>query len=183
VADNTPDTLTPTERLQLANQHEILEKLDPDNKEYHAKCREILTSGFTLLYPQVFQEINEELDQAACKFVYDVLDMHRDLIQSYDALTDKAGIDLADVRFRGFDGNNEGELYRFISFLQKHGLWKETLANCGLNTHAQSVPRYRKMLEQHKAIRDQFDPLGKSHDLTADEIKQVVFWKFQGVAA
>ncbi len=70
--------------------------------------------------------LNDEVSEDDCRFVYDVLDMHRDLIRSYEALTDKAGIEAADVSFRGFDGNNEPELYGLISFLKGQGLWEET---------------------------------------------------------
>jgi len=142
-----------------------------------------LEKGYTLLYDEVFQGLNDEVSEDDCRFVYDVLDMHRDLIRSYEALTDKAGIEAADVSFRGFDGNNEPELYGLISFLKGRGLWEETLGPSGLNTHAQSVPRYKKMLENHKAVRDQYDPMGQWHDLTADEIKQVVYWRFQALSA
>jgi uncharacterized protein YfbU (UPF0304 family) len=179
MADNTPHTLAPTERLQLAQQHEILEKLDPDNAEHHAKCREILQNGFTLLYGEVFQDIYEEVDQDACEFVYDVLAMYRDLMRSYDAMVDKAGIELDDVRFAGFDGNNESRLYGFIKFLKGQGLWDEPLATSGMNSHYPTIGRYQKMLANYKAIRDKYDPMAKSHDLTAEEIKQVMPWRFQ----
>jgi hypothetical protein len=181
--DNTPETLTVTERRQLANQHEILEKLDPNNAEHHAKCRTILQKGYTLLYADVFQGIYEELNQEDCRFVYDVLNMYRDLTWSYEALTDKAGIDADDVRFPGFDGNNETAFYGFAGFLKEQGLWKETLGPSGLNSHAPTIQRYQKMLANHKTIRDKYDPMVKRHDLTADEIKQIMPWKFQAVSA
>jgi uncharacterized protein YfbU (UPF0304 family) len=182
MADHTPHTLTVTERRQLANQHEILEKLDPNNADYHSKCQTILEKGYTLLYGEVFQSVGEEVSEDDCKFVYDVLDMYRDLIRSHEALTDKAGVDADDVRFPGFDGNNETELFGFIRFLKEQGLWEETLASSGLNSHSETITRYQKMLKNHKAIRDKYDPMAPWHDLTADEIKQVMPWRFQAVA-
>jgi uncharacterized protein YfbU (UPF0304 family) len=180
--DKTPETLTPTERLQFANQFAILEKLDQNNAEYYAKGRKILESGYTLLYGEIFQTVSDELPVHDCNFVYDVLETHRDLIQSYAALTDKAGITPDDVRFRGFDGNNESEFYGFVQFLQEHGLWKETLTG-GLNSHAPTIDRYREMVAKRKKIRDQYEVGATWHDLTAEEIKEVVYWKFQAVGA
>jgi uncharacterized protein YfbU (UPF0304 family) len=71
--------------------------------------------------------VYEEMDVEECKYVYDVLDLHRILIQSYEALTDKKGLTPDDVRFRGFDGNNETKRWAFAEHLQKQGKWKETL--------------------------------------------------------
>ena len=48
------ETHTPVERLQLANQFAILEKLYHPNGEHFAKNRKILEDGYTLLYEQVF---------------------------------------------------------------------------------------------------------------------------------
>jgi uncharacterized protein YfbU (UPF0304 family) len=184
MADNTPRSLTIIERLQLANQFALLEKLDPHEKEHYAMCREVLTDGYTAFYGEVFQGIGEELPEEHCQFVYDVLDMHRDLTGSYEALTDKAGIDPFLVSFRGFDGNNEVELMGFLRFLKEQGRWSETLEKCGLNSHCPTVERYRAMLRIWKPIRDKYkSDFGEWHNLTADEIKQVLDWKNAAVSA
>ena len=145
-------TLTPVERLQLTNQFLILEKLDPTNAEQYAKNRTILEDGYTLLYSELFQGIGDEMSVADCRYVYDVLDMYRALRHSYEELTDKEGLTLNDVRFHGFDGNNETNYYVFIRFLQEEGRrWTETLKDCGLNTHSETNERYAVML--HAASR------------------------------
>ena len=183
MADNTPSSLNTLERLHLANQFSILERLDPDQKDHWAMCRKVIESGYTIMYGEVFQHINSELEREECEFVFDVLNMYRDLGHSYAALTDKGGIDADDVEFHGFDGNNETALYFFIEFLKEQGRWSETLEKCGMNTHYPVVDRYRKMIPIWKDIRAQYDPVAKWHDLTADEVKKILFWKDRAVSA
>jgi len=60
------ETLTPVERLQLANQFAILEKLYHPNGEHFAKNRKILEDGYTLLYEQVFPGDREEMSLDDC---------------------------------------------------------------------------------------------------------------------
>lgn len=177
MADNTPHTLTIMERVQLANQFRILQQIDENESDHWAKCKEIVESGYTIMYGEIFQGFSDELDRDDCVFVFDVLDMYRDLKFSYGALPDKTGIDEYDVTFRGFDGNNETEYYSFIGFLKEQGRWSETLENCGMNSHSPTVDRYRVMIPIWKNIRKQYNPIGQHHDLTADEIKQVLDWK------
>lgn len=186
MADNNPRTLTVLERLQLANQFAILEELvDENEKDHYAKCREIMESGYTIMYGEVFQGISDELPQDYCEFVFDVLDMHRDLMTSFEQLKDKESIDPSQVNFRGFDGNNESELMGFLTFLKGQGRWSETLEKCPLNSHFPTVDRYQAMLRNWKPIRDKYKgDLGTDwHNLTAEEIKQVLDWKNKEVNA
>jgi uncharacterized protein YfbU (UPF0304 family) len=168
-------TLSPVERLQLINQFRILEKLYPENAEDYAESRSIIAHGYTIQYEDVFTEVFEEMDVEECKYVYDVLDLHRVLIQSYDELTDKKGLTPDDVRFRGFDGNNESKRWAFAEHLQKQGKWKETLTG-GLNSHSMmTMNRYPRMLEKYAPIREQ---IMASHTgnwiLTAEQIKEII---------
>jgi uncharacterized protein YfbU (UPF0304 family) len=133
-----PKTLTPVERLELINQFRILGKLYPEHGEDYAESREIIAHGYTIQYEEVFKQVFEEMDIEQCKYVFDVLDMYRMLIQSYDALTDKKGLKPGDVRFRGFDGNNESDRYAFAGHLQEQGKWPETLTG-DLNSHSMTT--------------------------------------------
>ena len=170
----SPDSLTQVERLQLANQFEILEKLNPQNAECYAEKREILENGYTILYGDVFRTIYEELSMEQCRYVYDVLDMHRDLHYSYEQLADKSGIKPDEIRFRGFDGNNESKLYSFAEYLKKTGKWQETLVG-GLNSHSMiTINLYPKMLDKYRRIKEKRkDRLGIT-PLSADEIKEII---------
>ena len=170
-----PRSLTPIERLKLINQFRILEKLYPEHAEDYQESREIIAKGYTIQYQQVFGELFDEMDIEECKYVYDVLEMYRTLIRSYDALTDKKGLKPEDVRFRGFDGNNESKRYAFAEHLQKQRKWAESLMGY-LNSHSEfTVSLYPRMLEKYEAIRDQ---VLASHtgnlQLTAEQIKEVI---------
>jgi uncharacterized protein len=181
-----PSSLSRVERLQLVNQFEILEKLDPDHARFYAEKREILERGYTVLYEQVFQGIfSEEMSMNECNYVFDVLDMHRDLINGYEGLEDKAGLTPEDVAFRGFDGNNESQRYGFVLHLREAGKWQESLSKGSLNSHTQStIHRYPPMLERWKKFRDQLrENPGARWELTADQIKEIIDWKAQRATA
>ncbi len=172
---NSITSLTPPERLQLINQFRILAKLDPDHEQEYAEHREIIAHGYTLQYDEVFSEVQEEMNIDECKYVYDVLDLFRVLIRSYDALTDKKGLTADDVAFRGFDGNNEGKRYAFAKHLKEQGLWTETLT-ANLNSHSMiTMSLYPKMLNKFEPIRQE---ILTSHSgnwlITAEQIKEVI---------
>ncbi len=167
-------TLTPTERLLLINQFRMLEKLYPEGAKDWAESRDIIAHGYTIEYEDVFSEVFEEMDIEECKYVYDVLDLHRTLIQSFEALADKKGLTLDDVRFRGFDGNNESKRWAFTEHLKKQGKWQETLTG-GLNSHSIStMSRYPRMLEKYEPIKEQLIA-GTGHwQMTAEQIREVI---------
>jgi|HubBroStandDraft_2_1064218.scaffolds.fasta_scaffold01583_4 uncharacterized protein YfbU (UPF0304 family) len=170
-----PETLTPVERLQLINQFRILEKLYPEQAEDYEESRDIIANGYTIQYGEVFSEVFEEMSMDECKYVFDVLDLHRTLINSYQALSDKKGLTPEDVRFRGFDGNNETKRYAFAVHLQKLGKWQETLTG-GLNSHSQStMSRYLLMLERFEPIKQEIlAGLAGNWLLSAEQIREVI---------
>jgi uncharacterized protein YfbU (UPF0304 family) len=168
-------SLTPFERLSLMNQLAILKKLEPDNAEDYDNQIEILHSGYTILYGDVFQSVYEEMDDEECRYVFDVLDMFRNLINSFNGLKDKQGLTEDDVRFGGFDGNNEAKRWAFAKYLKKSGRWQETLVG-GLNSHSSTtMDRYPQMLERYEPIKQK---IINSHmgnwQLTAEQIKVVI---------
>lgn len=168
--DGNVTTLTPLERLQLVNQYEMLEKMDPEHAEEYARKRRILEEGYTILYPEIFQGIDDEVSVKVCRYVFEVLDMHRALRQSFDALADKEGLTLDDLRFKGFDGNDETNEYSFITYLQEEGRrWTESLADCDLNTHYPTAARYKTMLEKWHSLGD----IRQRFHLTAAQIKEI----------
>jgi uncharacterized protein YfbU (UPF0304 family) len=170
-----PKTLTPVERLQLVNQFRILEKLDPEHAENYAKSRSIIADGYTIQYDEVFGGVFEEMNIEECDYVYDVLNLYRTLIQGYDALIDKKGLTPENVRFRGFDGNNETKRYAFAEHLRRQGKWRETLTG-GLNSHTEMTKSlYPRMLAKFEPIRKQ---MMASHtgdwQLTAEQIREII---------
>ena len=168
-------SLTPFERLSLMNQLTILKKLDTDNAEDYANHIEILHSGYSVLYGEVFQAVFEEMPLDECKYVFDVLDMFRNLINSFNGLKDKQGLTAEDVRFQGFDGNNETKRWAFAEYLKKTGRWQETLVG-GLNSHSMmTMRRYPQMLERYEPIKQRIlDSHTGNWQLTAEQIKVVI---------
>jgi uncharacterized protein YfbU (UPF0304 family) len=173
--DTPITTLTPVERLQLANQLEILEKLYPEQAEIYAARRDIVEHGYSIEYGDVFSDIFTEMSFDECEYVYDVLDMHRVLISSFNELKDKDGLTLADVSFKGFDGNNESKRHAFAEHLQKEGKWTETLVG-GLNSHSIStVTRYPRMLQKFNPIWQSINKTSVGGgDLTAKQIREII---------
>jgi len=122
----------------------------------------------------VFQSIFDELDAQECRYVFDVLNMYRMLRNGYDELKDKSGIAEADIRFRGFDGNNETKRYAFAEFLQKTGKWQEVLVG-GLNSHTETtIQRYPRMLERFERIKKEHEESMRMWSLSAEEIKEII---------
>jgi uncharacterized protein YfbU (UPF0304 family) len=171
--DSQITTLSPIERKQLSNQFLILEKLDSEKAEYYAAQREIVERGYTIKYEEVFRDIYDEMPIDECRYVYDVLEMYRILIRSFDGLKDKQGLTPDDVRFQGFDGNNETKCWAFAEYLQEKGMWKETLTG-GVNSHSMmTMSLYPRMLSKYEPMKKE---LSKSARwiLTADQIREVI---------
>ena len=76
---------------------------------------------------QTARFIYDEMSVEECRYVYDVLDLYRVLIRSYGELKDKEGLTPDDVKFAGFDGNNETKRWAFARHLKEEGRWTETL--------------------------------------------------------
>jgi uncharacterized protein len=147
------------ERLALANQYTILEKLsgDEDDAKHYAQLRTIVQDGLTLEYEDLFSGIEkEELTEQQCNEVIDILDMYRHITDSYEALPDKEGLTPADVRFPGFDGNDALES-RYAAYVELHldqRKWRELQDRKGnLNSHRQMLEKYRLMLAVHKRFK------------------------------
>lgn len=153
---------TDTERLILANQYEILGKLNPD--EGYLQLAENLKDGHEWIYSQKFF-ISPIFDEAKSDFVVEILGLYDILQSSYDALTTKGSLNESKVKFPGFDGNNEGEYMRFFSALIKNGQFDYLEANT--NSHMQKVATYRRMLDKWKA-------LGQNHELSLQDMENIL---------
>src|SRR5260221_13206589 len=115
------EKLTRIERLLLYNQFTILQKLatDEDDVENYKDLCAVLQHGYELEYNKLFSSIwGEGISHEDCRFVMDVLDMFRVLQATHKTLADKSGIDPEDLRFSGFDGNNETDLMSYTEYLR-----------------------------------------------------------------
>ncbi|MGL4875275.1 MAG: YfbU family protein [Clostridium sp.] len=166
--------LSKVERLLFANQFRILEKLYPDDAEYYENSRIALEEGFVGHYGNIFEGISDdELSEEECGEVIEILNMYRAITFSYKNLDDKEGISDADIRFEGFDLNDQYEgklvvyaryfinnLNRFIEL--KYG---KEYADC--NSHCCKIDDYRRMLNI-------WGELDKKMKLSNSEIKRLV---------
>lgn len=137
--------LTLTERLILLNQYRILQKLDPDDKTW-AELEKVLSSGYAGEYGRMLDGIDpHEMSSEQCAWVRHVLDMFRALH------VPELKLNKDDIRFPGFDGNEEGEQYSYMLHLRETRRWPESLhpddPSYNLNTHTPVSDVYNEMLE------------------------------------
>lgn len=153
------------DRLILANQYRILEKVDPENAESYKRVISILERG----YEREYKFIDTRIDHSTvsieqCNEVCDILDMYRSLRGSYHELSDNSGIDARDIVFPGFDGNNESEYLSYARFLNSTDGYTESPA---INSHMPTLDTYRRMLQAFKPYRSKYP-------LTKDAIQEVL---------
>lgn len=168
-------TLSMIERQILVNQFRILAHLDPKSAEDYEANATILARGYTVQYDHVLRQIYEEMPVEDCTYVFDVLDMFDMLLHSYRTLKDKEGLVEEDVRFRGFDGNNETKRWAFAEHLKKEGRWEAVLSG-GLDSHSMVTKSlYPQMLKRYEPIKQRIlDSHSGNWLLTADQIKEVI---------
>jgi len=146
------------DRLILLGQFRILEKIDPDNKGDYQRAAKIIEYGYESYYDSIGGPILDPVTEQVCEEVHNILEMYRWLGQSYDGLADKSGIDAHDVKFRGFDGNNETDHLCFGEFLTSEGKYEESPV---FNSHSQVIEMYRRMLKEFEQVKNEY-PLGKA---------------------
>lgn len=147
--------LTRTERWILANQYRLLEALDPQEKEAHARAREVLESGYEALYGMECEHVYADvLDEQQCKLVTDTLSMFQALQRSASGKSLSKEMQ-ARLKFRGFDGNNETKYMGYAEFfcvrLNRFG---DVEHPAGFNSHSPMVVTYKRMLERWNASGD-----------------------------
>lgn len=127
-------------------------------------------------YPGTFDETND--DPQEVNYVADVLEMWSVLEDSFEALDATQRKQLAevanpfgrDVRFPGFDGNNEHELLSIAKiFVNDLDRWSEFKGRVN-NSHMPTTDRYQRMITEFKAIREQ---KSRSHDYSLLDVNQL----------
>ena len=158
-------TLSKIERQMLLNQFLILAKLDPNEAESYSRYAKSLAEGYTADY-DFLGYLSDELDVDQCNFVYAVLGMYQSLSSSWELLSNKDGITLASVTYRGFDGNNETQHMGYSRFVVEDCKKFTYLGIADHNSHMEMIPAYELMLEQLKKYNN-------PRTLTAVKIKEV----------
>lgn len=166
--------LSYVERWMLSNQYRILEALYPKEAKSFAEQREAIEMGYVAEYDT--QVLNtRELSEEDCNRVVDVLDMYRSLTFSYDDLKDKRGIDADDIKFRGFDGNDEAHYLGYCRwFCTTHdGRFTELHPKEGFNSHWRMMPTYQEQLRRYNAVLERRGNRPTT-ELTNEEILEVL---------
>lgn len=133
--------------------------------------------GLKWQYPGIFH--GHEDDKQLVTEVGDVLEMWFFIESGYGKLSKKDKDRVAteadpfgkDVRFRGFDGNNESEHYGVARFLIDKLERFTTFKRRDLNSHAPSIESYRRMLTVFGPMRSR---LGIGGELNASQIIELL---------
>lgn len=152
-------------RLIISNQLEILKHLDPDQSEEYDLQQEIVRSGYTSRYNEVFHDLtDEEADEKMQQEVWDILGMFR--VLSIAQHNGWAPSDPDAAKFGGFDGNHDPHHFFAGHLIDKSNLFEESSPN--KNSHSSSsLPRYRRMLAVAKKA-------AIFHELTDAEAEAII---------
>ncbi len=154
--------LKKVERWILANQYEILAKLDPKNKKEYDTIREAIEGGYKFEYERFSEFISDdELSKEDSMWILDVLDMFSTMIRSYKELKDKSGINKTDIYFWGFDGNSETKKLSYVRYLIDELGRYDDLKHKDYNSHCPMSETYNNMLEKWDSFGREKYPLTK----------------------
>lgn len=151
--------LSLVERMLLAQNFEILAKLNPDDAESYEWKAEALRDGYEPLYSWLFEWYAQEKDivtEEEGEYVYDVLRMYDAIMWSIK----QQNLELPeDVKyyssFPGFDGNDEGKLLGFANHYCTENRY-DILKKDGEipNSHMPTKHRYEAMLRVWQPIKE-----------------------------
>lgn len=150
--------LTPKERLFLVNQYRILEALYPDEAEDFRNRAEAARRGYEAWYGDDWID-PDPTSNAEVRETGDIMTMNTVMQATVNRLGDECEIDLQDVRFPGFSGNDEGH-FGYATYLVDHlGRFSHLeLGDDGLNSHFPMLDQYRPQLEVWYRIREDRQP-------------------------
>lgn len=155
---------TDVERLILANQYDILAKLDPEEAEGHRRLAHNLRHGHAPLYTPEKTDLRPRMSDHDTKLVMDALVLHSSLEIS---VADIDGLDVEDVKWRGFDGNNETELLGFTAALLEAGQFVFLMPNGAVNSHSETRETYLRMVIA-------WEGMGKPHKMSAAQVAAII---------
>lgn len=141
--------LSRVERLMLSNQYRVLEALYPNERDGFANTRAAIESGFEIEYDWQTSHIRKDVvTMQECEEVIDILSMFEALRLAYSKMDDKSGLEEFNIKFAGFDGNNETKQLIYTAYLQKNDKFVDLSGLDGLNSHAPVLAGYRRMLSE-----------------------------------
>lgn len=150
------------QRLLLANQFELLSKMDKENKHDYEKKVEILKEGYEIHYDEfIWDELCDQLPKEDSQFVLDVLNMYRDINFSISNLdsNDQEKIESNNIFFQGFDYNDpkEAKLAFYAKFfIKKLNRFPELIEDKkfdGFNSHQLMMDTYERYLTNYDKVK------------------------------
>ncbi len=148
----TKQSISKAERLLLANQYEILQKLNNDDSflsKRYRKLQAIFQAGAECFYDEAFTDIADTLDEDFCQEVIQIFELRRAIRFSLK----KSGISqekMDEVATIGFDGNNECAHFSFARLLQQElNRFQEMSVE---NSHMPSLHCHRRMLDTWNSL-------------------------------
>ena len=170
--------LTKTERWILFNQFQILEKLGGTDYSPVETCKrtaEALSCGYELDYAYLSPHIydgDDVLPADECREVLEILGMYDALQFSHQQLGSKSLVSEHDVKFPGFDGNNEGSQLSYAHFIIKDHRFESLISlNKDLNSHMPTLELYRRMLAMWKPLQLKPLPLSPAEAKAIIDVK------------
>ena len=160
------EKLTKIERLLLANQYEILAKVDQENQDTYFNYIKVLENEYCNEYYMLLERFeHEKIDH---KIVWDTLDLYGNALcffnrSSFETITKD------DVFFQGFDGNEEIGYLNYAEFiifdLHRFGELTENDRK-DFNSHYSYLEKYRNQVKK-------WENMGKPYEFTEEQLIQI----------
>ncbi|HZS83018.1 MAG TPA: YfbU family protein [Stellaceae bacterium] len=153
--------LSKIDRIILANQYRILEKLDPANADIYATNYRVLESGYELNYEALDLRFGNGLSKEQCNEVLQILNMFESLHKSYLENKKSADIRIESISFAGFDGTTEADYLGYVTFLMHDEGRFPSLKRGNLDSGKPMLTVYRRMLWEWEKSREKRRPLAE----------------------
>lgn len=163
--------LSAAERLILANQYRILQRLETKPRNDYERSIEILENGYTEYYGFVVQYLEiDPFPVSIATEVHDILAMFAQLQWVKDSLYDPTLTESPLYQFWGFDGNNSSRHLEYAQFLHKMREFKDLDDLLLLNSHSDNIETYRAMVAAWKSL-----PEGRwGLQMTTEDVRSIL---------
>lgn len=155
-------TLSTKDRALFIYLLKILKNQGDQDYDYDNMIK-ALQYGYEYHYGDVFDCLfDEELSAADCREVLDILEMYRGIIYSFNNLKIEGKLKTLtenDVRFPGFDGNNETKQMSYVDyFINDLGRYDEIeeLSRGYYNSHSPKMAKYKAMLKIWRSLNNRY---------------------------
>jgi uncharacterized protein YfbU (UPF0304 family) len=148
--------LSKIDRILLANQYRILEKLDPFNAEIYASNCKVLEDGFALNYAALDQRFKDGLTAEQCSEAIRILLMFEALHHGYVRSKGAIEAEIDSIAFHGFDGESEAALLAYAAYLIHDEGRFPVLDREHLDSGTPMLALYRRMLWEWEKSADKY---------------------------